>query len=145
MNLIRYITQKSLYLLYIGCFIIFVIQMAVLIYNRMNPSQTISSASQKQLADLEFPVIFKICIKPAFDDEELNKAGYSSSYDYFLGCSKYDGHLLGWAGHTEDGRAVSNVSGCRYSRQNHQILFLLLYLFLLQIFNNVWSQMLTAT
>ena len=111
MNFIRYIAQKSLHLLYIGCFIIFVIQVAVLIYNRMNPSQTISSTSQKQLADLKFPVIFKICIKPAFDDEELNEAGYSSSYDYFLGCSKYDGHLMGWAGHTEDGRAVSNVSG----------------------------------
>ena len=71
--MIRYIAQKSLHLLYIGCFIIFVIQVAVLIYNRMNPSQTISSTSQKQLADLKFPVIFKICIKPAFDDEELNK------------------------------------------------------------------------
>ena len=112
MQLIRCLSQKSLHLLYIGCFIIFVVQMSFLVYNRIHPSQTISSTKQKQLAEIDFPLVFKICIKPAYNAEQLNRAGYSSAWDYFVGCSKYNGYLMGWAGHTEDGKAVSNVSGC---------------------------------
>ena len=46
--------------------------------------------------------------------KQLNEAGYNSGWDYFLGCSKYNGFLVGWAGHTQDGEVFSNVSGCNF-------------------------------
>ena len=111
MKLIRFLSQRALHLLYIGCFVVFVVQMGFLFYNRIHPSQTVSSTKQTQLADVSFPVVFKICIKPAYNMKQLNEAGYNSGWDYFLGCSKHNGFLMGWAGHTQDGEVVSNVSG----------------------------------
>ena len=124
MQFIRYLSQKSLHLLYLGCFTIFIVQMSFLIYSRVHPSQTISSTKQRQLEEIDFPVAFKICIKPAYDVLELNRAGYFSAWDYFVGCSKYNGFLMGWAGHTQDGKAVSNVSGSTYSTSRRSALHL---------------------
>ena len=100
--------------------------MSFLIYNRAHPSETISSTKQRQLADISFPVVFKICIKPAYNVDQLEKAGYISVWDFFVGCSMYNGFLMGWAGHTEDGKAVSNVSGCTTAINSTLHLFLLL-------------------
>ena len=49
-----------------------------------------------------------------YNMKQLNEAGYNSGWDYFLGCSKYNGFLMGWAGHTQDGEVFSNVSGCNF-------------------------------
>ena len=71
MKLIRCLSQKGLHLLVIGCFVVFVVQMGFLIYNRIHPSQTVSSTKQTQLADISFPVVFKICIKPAYNMKQV--------------------------------------------------------------------------
>ena len=49
-----------------------------------------------------------------YNMKQLNEAGYNSGWDYFLGCSKYNGFLMGWAGHTQDGEVFSNVSGFNF-------------------------------
>ena len=62
---------------------------------------------------IDFPLVFKICIKPGFNETELRILGYHNSLDYLFGQSKYNESLFDWAGHTADGKIVSNVSGNR--------------------------------
>ena len=63
------------------------------------------------LVDVEFPVLFKLCVKPAFNQTELEAAGYENSWGYFKGESMFNSSIIGWAGHTRDGQIVSDVSG----------------------------------
>ena len=66
---------------------------------------------KRKLSEIEFPVVFKICINPGFYEDQLNKAGYSKVGFYFDGISKYNDSIIGWAGHTEDGGVYGNVTG----------------------------------
>ena len=50
-------------------------------------------------------------INPAFDASKLTEVGYSSPRGYILGQSIWDKAHIGWAGFTEDGSTVNNVSG----------------------------------
>ena len=59
----------------------------------------------------DFPVVFKICIKPGFNSDGLKYVGYSDIWSYFVGESRYNSSLIGWAGHTKEGTAFSDVAG----------------------------------
>ena len=39
----------------------------------------------------------------------LREAGYFNVVGYFAGKSKFNGSVIGWAGHTEDGKVVGKV------------------------------------
>ena len=93
------------------CLIAFGIQMSILAKNQIFPSETLSHMEERDFNGIEFPVLFKICIKPAFDIEELKKAGYSSIWSYFMGRSMYNGSVFGWGGHTQDGGTMGSVEG----------------------------------
>ena len=103
--------KVSTILLNIGCLVAFTIQISLLTYNQVNPTQTVTSTVRKNLSDMDFPVLFKICIKPGFNTTALKEVGYAGEWEYFAGISRYNSSLVGWAGHGEDGRAVSNVTG----------------------------------
>ena len=98
-------------LLNVGCFIAFTIQMGLLAYDQMNPTQTVISTVRKNRSDIDFPVLFKICIKPGFNTTALKEVGYYDAWDYFAGTSRYNTSLQGWAGHRKDGRSFSDVTG----------------------------------
>ena len=68
--------------------------------NILHPTQTTTSIEEKELKEL--PLIFKICVKPGFDVEELRKEGYDGIYEYFLGKSRYSSIAYGWSGHGND-------------------------------------------
>ena len=97
--------------IYLVCFIAFLCQLFSLIGSYVHPSQTVTSVEKKDLNDIPFPVLFKICIKPGFDREELLTAGYLHAGRYFLGESRFNGSIHGWAGHLPDGRVKGNVAG----------------------------------
>ena len=97
--------------LHAGCGIAFIVQMSILASSQIYPSETVSHVEERTLDGIEFPVLFKICIKPAFDIKELDKAGYSSIWHYFIGQSKYNASIFGWAGHAQDGRTIGSVKG----------------------------------
>ena len=108
------VLRKPWFLIHLGCFVAFIIQMTFLTKNQVQPSQTVINTEKKDLKDLEFPIVFKICIIPGFDFRELENVGYGGpvpAYNYFVGKSRYNGSVYGWAGHTSDGRVVSNISG----------------------------------
>ena len=61
---------------------------------------------KKDLNEIEFPVLFKLCVTPGFKLEKIVGSGYSDLFYYFLGKSKF-GNNYGWAGHTSNGSQYS--------------------------------------
>ena len=53
---------------------------------------------EKDLDEIEFPVLFKVCITPAFKIEKIIESGYTNLWYYFMGKSKFS-NIYGWAGH----------------------------------------------
>ena len=108
---LRWILRQSWVLIYAMCLVAFLYQLGTLIYSYANPNQTITKIEKKNLNEMKFPVIFKICIKPGFDTEELLRTGYKQAARYFVGESRYNKTLVGWAGHTEEGGIIGDVEG----------------------------------
>ena len=95
----------------VGCLIAVIIQISNLAYHQIHPSQTVTSTQRENLSDIDFPVVFKICIKPGFNTTALTEVGYDNAWDYFEGTSRHNSSLVGWAGHKKNGMAFSNVTG----------------------------------
>ena len=85
--------------------------MIVLAVSQITPSQTVSHLEERRLDDIEFPVLFKICIKPAFHTSELYKAGYQNIWNYFVGQSRFNESVFGWGGHTDNGSIIGTPGG----------------------------------
>ena len=81
------------------CAIAFIIQMYLIAESYVWPTLTNTESSQVQLSDIDFPVLFKVCVKPGFEYERLVKKGYESLEDYFHGRSRFKNDLFGWNGH----------------------------------------------
>ena len=108
---LSYLRKHPLILLHAGCFLTFTAQMIVLAMNQISPSTTISHLEERNLDSIDFPVLFKICIKPAFNNSELYKAGYKNIWHYFLGQSRYNESVFGWGGHTDNGSIIGTAGG----------------------------------
>ena len=61
---------------------------------------------EKDLVEIEFPVLFYVCVTPAFHMEKILEAGYSNLWFYFMGKSRF-GNTYGWAGHKRNGSVFS--------------------------------------
>ena len=84
------------------CGLAFLVQLRSVYMNYMNPTVFNTVVENMNLHELEFPLVFKICVKPGFNNSALEEAGYDSSFgplDYFIGKSKYNRSYHGWAGH----------------------------------------------
>ena len=103
--------HAPLYLVRFVCLVAFLTQTTMLIESMMNPQETLIGTHKVGFEKIEFPLIFKICIKPGFNDTELRKLGYLNGFTYLMGVSRYNHSHFGWAGHTPEGAVVSNVSG----------------------------------
>merc|ERR1719210_67985 len=106
---IWYQTHRPL-LIRLACFLAILVQMAFLVQNLLYPAHTTTHMEITSLAELPFPAIFKVCVKPAYSLDFLNAAGYRGIYEYFLGESRYNNSIFGWAGHTSEGETFSDVS-----------------------------------
>ena len=85
--------------------------MISLIFSIVNQKDVLTEIEWAKLSEIEFPLIFKVCMKPGFDDQALNDMGYANNMAYFTGQSRFNSSIFGWAGHTPDGKVLSNVSG----------------------------------
>ena len=84
----------------------------------INPVQKTTDITEKKLNDMKFPIIFKICMKPGFNVAALNREGYASITDYFLGQSRYNSSIYGWAGHTNTSETRNTVDAIYQKIQN---------------------------
>ena len=107
----KFIKRNPWIVFHAGCMIAFTVQMTMITIDLLYPSQTVTTTSRRNMSDMEFPVLFKICIDPSYYYKDLEEVGYANYWDYFLGRSKYNSSIFGWAGHTKDGGVFSNVTG----------------------------------
>ena len=92
-------------------FICYLVHMYFIFYNQVFPSETFTRMVERQLNDIEFPVIFKLCVTPALNVGELKPAGYKNIWRYFLGQSLHNTSLYGWGGHSSLGTPRLSVRG----------------------------------
>ena len=81
-----------------GCFLVFCYFMVQLIRGYISPTALNTTVSKSSLADLAFPLVFKICLKPGYDISKLESYGYMNVYDYFNGTTGKEDVFVGWAG-----------------------------------------------
>ena len=73
------------------------------------PTTTGTRLEEMPLKDLkQFPLLARLCVRPGFDITALRRAGYYNTDHYFAGKSMFNGSLIGWAGHTENGNIFSS-------------------------------------
>ena len=87
------------------------VQTTTLIVNMINPKEPLINTKIIDFDKIDFPLIFKICITPGFNHTELKALGYRNSLEYLGGISRFNKSIVGWAGHTDDDKVASNVSG----------------------------------
>ena len=108
----------------ICCIIAFMVQALIITLNYLHPNQTTTDTFRHDLVEMDFPVIFKICVVPGFNDSEVKRHGYAGTNDYFYGISN---SIIGWGGHfdgvkerkSSDGNTISLFS----NRNNTSLIF----------------------
>ena len=99
----------------VSCFLLFLIHISIIGYYQLYPTETSTRLSERKLDDLDFPVLFKICLNPAFNEDKIKEVGYYSLWSYFTGKGRWrnsnGGAVYGWAGHWENGSIVSSIKG----------------------------------
>ena len=67
----------------VACLAALMAHLAIIVYNKENQESTIATTDTTQLDKIAFPAVFYICISPSYNETELSKVGYSSTFDYF--------------------------------------------------------------
>ena len=111
---IKYCRKLNMYI-EVSCFILFLIHISIIGYYQLYPTETSTRLSERKLDDLDFPVLFKICLNPAFNEDNIKEVGYYSLWSYFTGKGRWRNRngaaVYGWAGHWENGSIVSSIKG----------------------------------
>ena len=77
------------------CALILIAQLGSVLSNFINPTVTHTWEKDLTLENMEFPVVFKICVIPGFNTTALKEAGYEDSFNYFLGRSRFNNKIIG--------------------------------------------------
>ena len=77
-------------LVYIISIIAFSIQFGNLIGNYSKQTVTNTNMEEKELKDIGFPLVLKICVTPGFNETAIKIAGYKNIFEFFLGKSMHN-------------------------------------------------------
>ena len=75
-------------ILKLACSIAFLMQISGSIYSQLDPKETVAKTVRADLNNIDFPVAFKVCMKPSFNTAEVEKVGYTYTYSFFAGRRK---------------------------------------------------------
>ena len=92
------------------CLVAVIVQLGFNLQGFLQPKFPTTRVKDVALKDLDFPLIFKICVQPGFNQTALYEVGYSGLLEYFKGKSRFNGDVFGWAGHTSDNRTWGGVA-----------------------------------
>ena len=92
-------------------FIIFFVHVTIICYQSAYPDVPEIFVYKKKLADMDFPLLFKICLFETEETTRFTNLGYFDVTDYFLGISLYNSSIRGWAGHMENFSTIETVEG----------------------------------
>ena len=94
----------------VSCVLAAFTQLMFIIDGFINPDQLNTITSEIALKDMDFPLDIKICAEPAFNQSAIIEAGYGNrTYHYFMGMSRYNPSVFGWAGHTNDTGTLGSI------------------------------------
>ena len=93
--------SRTTFVYFLG-FIAFTIQLGSVIENYIFPTVTNTNLIEKNIKDVGFPLIIKICIKPGFNETAIKEAGYEDVWGFFKGQSMYNRY-----GHDEPDAAAA--------------------------------------
>ena len=116
------------------CALAFIVQMSLLVADFLDPSDLNTITYQLKLHQVPFPVNFKLCAIPGFNQTMLtqygylvNNARYKNNFHsclnqdipaYFHGQSRLNNSIFGWTGHSlEENKLLSRLG--RYSTYLH--------------------------
>ena len=89
-----------------------IINSSQVIYRLLNPELPSIQVYETNLADIEFPLSFEICLEELNESEErYKKFGYQNFGYFYFGVSQFNYSLVGWNGHTEDGGTIASTEG----------------------------------
>ena len=132
-NLIRFVMS-----------IVFIAHVGYIGYELLYPKFPEIVNYKKQLSEIDFPVVFKVCANEAnisAANEKITEIGYTDLWKLFLGESMYNDSIYGWAGHTENGSTTGSVEGGSYNLT--LVLTVKLISDILQHISYNWSQIVT--
>ena len=102
--------QHHFLLANIACFIAFTVQFGNVFVGNIWPQHTNTHMEEKKLLDIDFPVIFKICVRPGFNSTAFWELGYKRTpWQFFTGRSRFNSSIYGWAGHTNQSGVQGTV------------------------------------
>ena len=103
-------TLKTLWILAnITCTGILTVQVIHVLEGYINPTITRTFKEEVPLHDMDFPLVIKVCVIPGFNQTALQEMGYKDTWGYFLGQSRFNKSLFGWAGHTKQSGTIKSV------------------------------------
>ena len=87
----------------IACILAALIQLGFILEGFIRPTLLNTSVKEIDLQEIDFPIEIKICAQPGFNESLLKDLGYDQGiWSYFLGKSRFNRSIIGWAGHTAD-------------------------------------------
>ena len=99
------------WVLHISCSLAVTIQLVSLIQSHISPQSTNSENEEVNIQKMEFPLLFKICVQPSFNNSAAEELGYDGFWNYFSGMSRFNKSIFGWAGHTNSSGVKDTVPG----------------------------------
>ena len=89
----------------------FVIHLSTIAYDLKYPQYPSIRMRKTELRNIDFPLVFKFCVRDVKKTEKFQKLGYDSRYNAFIGKSKFNESLFGWNGHTKNYSTLMPVRG----------------------------------
>ena len=94
-----------------------IIHINVLLESELYPEYARVKYYTKNLEEIDFPIIFKICSLPFNNvDKVYQEMGYENMFDFYKGISRYNKSHFGWNGFYENGSYIGSVEGKLLSR-----------------------------
>ena len=79
-------------------------------YSILFPELPETKVYNVDLKDIEFPLVFKLCVHDLLNPKKRFKdLGYGSFFAFYRGQSMYNHTLYGWSGHTENGSSLGSI------------------------------------
>jgi hypothetical protein len=108
-------------ILTLACTTALLVQLGLVIRGYVAPTLTNTRVEQQDLKDMDFPLIFKICVDPGFDQTAIFEAGYRNTWEYFIGRNRFNSSIVGWAGHTNTSGVQGSVQEILSRIKQHSI------------------------
>ena len=91
---------------------LFLVHIFLIGYFIINPEVPETIIYKKNIKEIKFPIIFRICLFEIEDQSlKYQNVGYSDVSGFFRGESMYNESWVGWMGHTINKTVIGTVDG----------------------------------